>query len=163
MTQYVVGLLFSVSGEQVLLIEKKRPAWQDGLRNGVGGKVEPGETPLQAMEREAEEEAGIKDVKWQPVVILRGAGHRANNPNADFIVHFFRAFSDDAFGALEQKTDERLIPMETVIAVSHIKTMPNLHWIIALAVDPCIQLPIHVSDEQSRLSQEFMPWADYGD
>lgn len=43
----------------VLLIEKKRPDWQKGRLNLVGGKIESGETPEQAAERELYEEAGM--------------------------------------------------------------------------------------------------------
>ena len=39
MQEYVCGLLFSVDRTRVLLIRKRRPAWQAGRLNGVGGKV----------------------------------------------------------------------------------------------------------------------------
>src|SRR5690349_13991679 len=41
---YALGFLFDGTG-RVVLIRKRRPAWQAGLLNGVGGKVEPGEAP----------------------------------------------------------------------------------------------------------------------
>jgi 8-oxo-dGTP pyrophosphatase MutT (NUDIX family) len=54
--RYVVGFLFSQDESKVLLVWKNRPAWQNGKLNGIGGKIEAGETPLQAMEREFKEE-----------------------------------------------------------------------------------------------------------
>lgn len=54
--RFVLGFLFSEDGSRVLLVWKNRPAWQNGKLNGVGGKIEPGETPLQAMKREFLEE-----------------------------------------------------------------------------------------------------------
>lgn len=54
--RYVLGLLFSEDASRVLLVWKNRPAWQNGKLNGIGGKIEPGETPLQAMDREFVEE-----------------------------------------------------------------------------------------------------------
>jgi 8-oxo-dGTP diphosphatase len=48
-------LLFVVRNGQVLLIHKKRGLGA-GKINGPGGRLEPGETPLQAAVREVEEE-----------------------------------------------------------------------------------------------------------
>ncbi len=51
-------LCFLTRGERVLMLERLRPPNQ-GLWNGVGGHIEPGETPLQACLREVEEETGF--------------------------------------------------------------------------------------------------------
>lgn len=48
-------LLFVRRDDQILLIEKKRGLGA-GLINGPGGRLEPGETPLQAAIREVQEE-----------------------------------------------------------------------------------------------------------
>lgn len=56
---YVCGFMFSPTLTQVVLIEKKKPSWQKGLLNGVGGKVEPREEPSYAMAREFKEETGV--------------------------------------------------------------------------------------------------------
>ena len=42
--------------EQV--IKKERPVWQAGLLNAIGGHVEKGEYPVEAMQREFLEETG---------------------------------------------------------------------------------------------------------
>ncbi|RYD33920.1 MAG: 8-oxo-dGTP diphosphatase, partial [Verrucomicrobiaceae bacterium] len=55
----VATLLFVVKDGQVLLIRKKRGLGA-GKINGPGGKVEPGETPLEGALRETEEELGIQ-------------------------------------------------------------------------------------------------------
>ena len=65
--QYVLGFLFTPYGNSVLLIGKNRPESQRGLLNGIGGKVEAGETPDAAMKREAFEEAGIRRAVWSPI------------------------------------------------------------------------------------------------
>ena len=59
MLNYVAGFLFSQDLTHVVLLEKQSPAWQKGLFNGVGGKIEDGESPIQAMVRECEEETGV--------------------------------------------------------------------------------------------------------
>ena len=56
MTRYVLGFVFDADYRNILLMRKKWPPWQEGMINGLGGKIEEGETPRQAMEREIREE-----------------------------------------------------------------------------------------------------------
>ena len=66
MKRYCVGFAFKADiPGYVYLIKKKRPEWQKGKLNGVGGKIEENETPLEAMVREFEEETGIKTTEEQ--------------------------------------------------------------------------------------------------
>ncbi len=51
-------LLFVRHDDRVLLIRKKRGLGA-GKINGPGGRIEPGETPLQAAVREVQEEVGV--------------------------------------------------------------------------------------------------------
>jgi 8-oxo-dGTP diphosphatase len=71
MYKAVIGFLIDTKGN-VLLIEKNHPAWQKGRLNGLGGKIESGETPLQAMIREFQEEAGAKVTSWRQFCIMTG-------------------------------------------------------------------------------------------
>jgi 8-oxo-dGTP diphosphatase len=52
-------LCFLTRGELVLMLHRYKPPNQ-GLWNGVGGRIEPGETPLAACLREVREESGYK-------------------------------------------------------------------------------------------------------
>ncbi|MFZ4736993.1 MAG: 8-oxo-dGTP diphosphatase [Bradymonadia bacterium] len=52
-------LLFVVRGAEVLLIRKKRGLGA-GKINGPGGKIDPGETAVEAACREVEEEVGVR-------------------------------------------------------------------------------------------------------
>ncbi len=63
MQKYVVVYAPPVIGpnkNRVLLILKNKPAWQKGKVNLVGGKIEPGEEPEQAAQRELKEETGLE-------------------------------------------------------------------------------------------------------
>src|SRR5688572_12750088 len=97
MQGYVCGFMFSPDRSRVLLIRKRRPAWQVGKLNGVGGKVEPGEVPLHAMRREFREEAGLDVADWQHALTLTGS---------DWSADFYRAFGD--IDAARPLTDELL-------------------------------------------------------
>lgn len=55
--QFTIGICFSHDLKWVYLVRKRRPEWQAGKLNGIGGKVNPGEDPAVAMRREAKEEA----------------------------------------------------------------------------------------------------------
>jgi len=57
-------LMFVRRGDEILLIRKKRGIGA-GKINGPGGKIDPGESPLQAAVRETREELGITPL--QPV------------------------------------------------------------------------------------------------
>jgi len=52
-------LCFLTRGDAVLMLRRRRPPNQ-GLWNGVGGKIEAGETPLAACVREVREETGFQ-------------------------------------------------------------------------------------------------------
>lgn len=127
--EYVCGFLFDPERTRVLLIRKRRPAWQAGKLNGVGGKIEPGETAIDAMRREFTEETGLRVSDWQHVVTLRGADDFGSGHG--WAGHFFRAFGD--LGSALSVTDEQLeihpaqpLPEDTI---------PNLLWIIPLLLD----------------------------
>lgn len=131
MKKYVVGFLFSNDSQQVVLIEKRNPEWQKGLFNGVGGKIELGETPIEAMVREFREEAGlyIEAQCWTHLVQI----HRPN----DYELSVFFAHSDLAFEAktMEQET----IALFRCNALPA-KLLPNLRWLIPMALDKQLDL-----------------------
>ncbi|MDR0898040.1 MAG: NUDIX hydrolase [Oscillospiraceae bacterium] len=58
MKTYNVILLYNASGDKILMCERRKPPYQ-GLRNLVGGKVEPGEDSKGAAYRELCEETSV--------------------------------------------------------------------------------------------------------
>lgn len=126
-TLYVCGFLFDENKSHVLLIKKNKPAWQTGKLNGIGGKIESGEMPLDAMRREFKEEAGI-DIhtsEWKDFCVLKGV---------DYIVHFFTAkVSTELFFTYKTMTDEQVVCISCNFHYNEHKMLPNLTWLLPLA------------------------------
>lgn len=97
---YVLGFMFDSGAQRVLLIRKRRPTWQAGKLNGVGGKLEAGETPIEALVREVSEEAALKTApeQWRYFGVMDGP---------DFRVHCFE-MRDDSVAEFKSLTDEIL-------------------------------------------------------
>ncbi len=118
-TQYVIGFLFRDS--DVALISKNRPDWQKGKFNGVGGHIEDGESPADAMQREFYEEAGGWLESWE---------YYCTMVYPDAAVHCFRSF--EPYSPIS-KTDE-LITWHSIYDLP-VNVIPNLHWLIPLAMN----------------------------
>lgn len=108
--------------QRIVLIQKTKPAWQAGLWNGVGGKVEAGESPQQAMIREFAEETGVRVTGWRLFAINR------HGPNG---VYMF--VSRQWVDAVHQTTDERPQIWEISVLKSGL-VVPNLKWLVPLAL-----------------------------
>ncbi|MCA9344586.1 8-oxo-dGTP diphosphatase [Candidatus Saccharibacteria bacterium] len=70
-------LLYLCENDNILLAMKKRGFGRD-MYNGVGGKVDPGETIEQAMVRECQEEIGATPTKYTKVGYLVFDEHHEN-------------------------------------------------------------------------------------
>jgi 8-oxo-dGTP diphosphatase len=124
--KFTLGFVFDPSIERVLLIKKQRPAWQAGKINGVGGKLEPGEGPVEGMQRETKEESSlcIEQGGWIHVADMRAD---------DWVVHVFTAIYEGNLEDIQSLTDEPVawFPVDTL--PSGMNT--NLPWLIPLCKD----------------------------
>ncbi len=123
--QYVLGFLFDVSLRSVVLIRKKRPGWQKHKLNGVGGKVEAGESPHEAMVLEFREEAGVDILEWNPLCLLQGTWGR---------ISCFFSISPD-YDKVQSITDEEVSVWEIdALELWRDDVLPNIRWMIAMAL-----------------------------
>lgn len=128
--RYVVGFLFSNS--HVLLLNKKRPAWQLDRLNGPGGHVEVGESFAEAMYREFVEEVQFSVFDWEHFATLRGV-ERDGKP---YEVAFFRAGLLGARGAVIHQYleyDERPEWVALSALETDARVLPNLRFLIPMA------------------------------
>ena len=121
---YVAGFLFREDKTQVALIEKQRPAWQKGKLNGIGGKVEIGETPREAMRREFKEEAGADISKWRAFCYLQGI-----NPKDPWTVIMF--MSEEPVQV--QTMEDEQVGWYPIDLIDELGVIPNLKWLIPMA------------------------------
>ena len=142
MKKYVCGFMFSPNGQTVVLILKKKPDWQRDRLNGIGGSIEAGETPVEAMVREFKEETGVKTSlgDWQEVVCY-------TNPGI-YQVHFFRAFHEDIWLVETTAPDEGDVGLYRAIPLPR-NVIFNLNWLVALCLDDCVSpQPIQIVEGQ---------------
>lgn len=125
MQSYVVGFLFNSDQTEVVLIRKEKPAWQKGKLNGVGGKIEPGETPMEAMVREFTEEAGLTVTNWREYCTISDNNH--------FKIHFFFANHASSIYEVESKTEEK-VGVFSVNELPYGACLPNIYWEIPMAL-----------------------------
>lgn len=148
MPNYVAGFLFSHDRKRVALVQKAKPEWQRGRLNAVGGKIEEGETPAQAMVREFKEEAGLDtaEVDWKHCVTLSFDGGK---------IYFYRLVlppsSTHANGETELQEgipEVRAVePIDwwyTNLLPDHV--IPNLKWLVPLCLDTDLVTPIEIED-----------------
>jgi 8-oxo-dGTP diphosphatase len=57
---YITTICYLINKKGEVLLQNKARGFGQGKWNGPGGKVDPGETPEEAIIREVEEETGIK-------------------------------------------------------------------------------------------------------
>ncbi len=140
----VVGFAFDDKLLNVALIKKKKPEWQKGYLNGVGGKVKYGESYYKAMTREFEEETGVKVELWNNSAIFNIHGEQG------FVkLYFFYAILDTPlFVKIKSMTDETI-----VIADVHYlppTVIQNLRWLIPMCLDDWITKPVRIDSRNLK-------------
>lgn len=157
---YVVGFAFNPTGTKLLLIQKTHPQWQKGKLNGVGGKIEQGELPIEAIVREFHEEAGLitRQEDWLRFCDMQDY--------KGYMVFFFVAYLEALdnnwggenytipHGLHSEQTEETLHVVHPLWVVeSKAMVMPNLPWLIPMA----LSMPRY-EKQQSFMVKEVPKW-----
>lgn len=127
----VAGFLFS--GPRVLLVKKLKPVWQYGLLNGVGGVINPNETPIEAMQREFREETEASSD-----LVLDWRHFATEIEPFGAYVYFFTAKTERRNMPWPEKNDvgEDLFWLHWLeIAAGRRSAVGNLRWLLPLALD----------------------------
>lgn len=148
MIEMCLGFLFDRGYKHVLLLKKRRPEWQAGLYNGVGGHLEAVDqgVPFKAMCREAEEEVGVQAIGWRPYCIMEVLPRMPRVESERFAetkrIHVFACANDHWMSKFKQLTDEepRVFNISGLMyssaeVIDYLQCIPNLRWLIAMAQD----------------------------
>lgn len=127
MKEYVASFIFDLEGDKILLIRKKKPVWQSGLLNGIGGKIEIGEKPLQAIVREVKEEVNLNITTWKHFCSLEG--DVCPDLKAGWKVHWFYTFTNKIHN-FKNNTEEiaeifevKNLPKDTIANIPYLMHM----------------------------------------
>ena len=132
MKRYVLGFYFGPSLRTVVLIKKTRPDWQKDRLNGVGGHIEDGESPHEAMAREFREEAACDHIlDWKKFGLLCGDGWE---------VHLFYTYVDNILLPYHVGEEGEVSAHHVSIVLGHetsqgAKPLPNLRYLIPMALN----------------------------
>ena len=130
---YVLALLFTADGREIVLVRKTRPAWQAGRVNALGGKIHEGESVWDAARREVREEAGLDVERWEEFLVWRDPEYR---------LRVVRAFDDAARRARTAEDQEVFLSRVSALPAN---VIDNLRWLIPLALDRDVAIPIAVT------------------
>lgn len=126
MTKYSLGFMFSENKEDVLLIKKAHPENQAGRWNGLGGRLEQGESYFDSMVREFQEEAHIETHRedWTTLGLMQGA---------NFSVRIFYTFSNDLYRA--RSTTVEAVKITPVSDLHKMPLVKGVAWMVPLALE----------------------------
>lgn len=122
--KYVIGFMFNKTRDKVLLIEKLKPEWQKGKLNGIGGKIEIGESPEEAMRREFEEEAGFYCLRWRRFAVIQGEWGKL------YCFYSHLKYQDSVKSMEAEK-----IVWKAVSTLPKLNCIPNIRWIVPMALN----------------------------
>lgn len=140
--RYVVGFLLNQYRSTVVLIQKNRPAWQAGRLNGVGGKIELGEDPADAMAREFLEETGYRTEPgaWRELCTIAWPDDaiRVGDAEPTSVIFFtLTAPVVQLDRVIATQTDEYVntFGIDWLLLTENRRSLiPNLTWLLPLAV-----------------------------
>lgn len=121
-------LMFIVKDGQILLIEKKRGLGA-GKINGPGGKIDPGETPLESVMRETMEELCVSPINPRKL----GELWFSMGDIPDILCHVYKA---DDFTGIPTETDEAVPLWSSLQAIPYQRMWEDdIHWLPLLLED----------------------------
>jgi 8-oxo-dGTP diphosphatase len=146
-------LAFLRKGDRILMINREKNPWR-GAWNGIGGKIEAGETPAACVVREIREETGIRGVSplFRGVVTWNPDGEPPQG------MYVFIADVTGSGPATPQRTREGILEWKSVdwlLDTENYGTVPTLRVFMKDALDPsgCAPAEYHCTFAGKKIVQ----------
>ncbi|MGO0060302.1 NUDIX hydrolase [Brevibacillus fluminis] len=135
------NICFIQQGDRFLLLNREKPSWM-GCWNGVGGKLEPHESPRQSMIREIAEETGLTDAAY--LLTYKGLVSWTVDREQFGGMYLYAASVAEPFAyATPRKTEEGILDWKTLEWILHPKNQgvsTNIPLIMTHLAEP---FPFH--------------------
>lgn len=148
-------LCFIKYGNKILLLNREKPGWM-GSWNGVGGRIEPNETPFECVVREVREETGIQlnEVDYTGIVTWQEDG------NAGGMYVFIAEVNDGYLFDSPIKTDEGILDwkeLDWVLSPKNTGIVSNIQRFLPRMLNAEELKEYHCVYEQGVL-RDFIIW-----
>ncbi len=129
------NLCYIRQGQRILLLNRDYPGWM-GCWNGVGGKLEPDESPRASMLREIQEETSLIDIEIQ----FKGLKTWSNVGGTGFggLYLYVGYLAEDNLYPTPKKTDEGILDwkdMNWILNEENFGVVHNLPFSLRLAFE----------------------------
>jgi len=128
---YCLGFSYCNDG-RILLILKNRPEFMKGLYNAIGGHIEDGETPLDALVREFKEETSIITFhsQWRKFSTVK-----FSNEREDITLNCFTLMRSIQESEIDYKATDEKLKLIPDYKLDEFVLVRNLQWLIPLSTD----------------------------
>lgn len=152
MDSYVCGLKVTSNYDNILMVTKSHPDWQDGHANLPGGHVLEGESGLEAMVREWKEEVNEVNYAsdWFPRIEIQGQSFYLSifmwrhRPIRFSIPKGIKGEPVNWYRTIDMLIPRQYRPKELAMP----PLLPDLYWVIPLALDENVEGIIHLKDRR---------------
>lgn len=148
MAMYTYTLVFINIKSNIVMINRNKTPWM-GMWNGLGGKIKEGETPLQSIQREIQEELGVH-ISFHNILergILTWNTFEADGQG----IHLFYVELDQLDCAFPIQMDEGIIDLKHIDWITHLNNKgvaPNIKYFLPQLISSKIHVHCHFENEQ---------------
>lgn len=151
-------LCFLLQGERVLLLNRNAPPNQ-GLWNGLGGKIEPGESPQASVLREMREEAGLELDAAEFAGVVTWSWEQGSGGMYVFLARL----EEDVSLTLPRETDEGILAwkqLDWVLAPENVGVVSNIPHFLPVMLEQNERYRFHCRYNNKQLvGVELLPLA----